>query len=1100
MAERTAHHLRLLPAVLALVALTALAALVATAAPETADARKVAGTSGPNNTIPIRIESRPSGPDATFIRVRRRNNDGSFAGEPVMLDLSEETDPIRLTGTVEGDGDVRFPAGSVSFPTFEYVDGDTQARIFVTANGDWTGTLNPYDGSVSILAPIRIQVIVDSPVGSTCDPVNVTINALITGADPNNTPGPYHANNPEPVTQGSPYVPSTGRMTIIDNDATIPAVSSCSGFITGGIVRDELNSALALPAAQGDSDLNIEAEALSGGGFVRPQPALNAAVSSTQSTTTAYTRNYDASASGFAAGTTGVTIAQYRWDWDNNGTVDETTAGPTVAHNFGSAGAKTIRLTVADSEGDLRTITNTATVAEPPDVSIAKTASDPRFTVGKDAGYTLQVANAAGRGPTVNTTTVTDTIPADLDITGVTAGGSWSCNTVSQTVTCTLPAGLAGGTSAPPITIGVRPRVSGANTSPTNTATANVPADINTSNNSSQLQTPIDAVDLTVDKAAPVAGFTLGTEGDYTITVSNAGTGATFAPVRVIDELPAGLSYRSASVGWSCTTAGQQVECTLAGGIAAGGSATLTLTVFAEPSGEAYPSVTNTARVQTTADIGTGNNEDTEGPTPVAAQPDVEITKTVDGPFRVGTDDEYAINVRNAAPAAATTAIAVGPITVTDTLPAGLTYTGFTGAGWSCSATGQDVECTHPGPLAPQTGAPALAIEVAVDNTAAASVSNTAEVAIPPVNGEVSLENNTSTVTHDVNRVDVQVIKTSDSGFQVGNSGQYTISRAQRRDRGDVRGDHRHRHPAGRPVVQPVRLGRRGLHVRGLRPGRDLHAAGTARRHGARARPARRPDDPCQRRRRRRRHRREHRDGDHRGRRRPGEQLGRRHHAGHLGRPRGHQGAHRRLPRRDERHLVRDGPEHLRAPDDRARDGRRLAAGGRRLRLRRRRRLDVHLRHPDARDLLHVRRRRRRPAARRRVELPDRGLRPGDRADERDEHGHGLDRPGHEPDQRHGDRPDDDQPHRRRDRQVAHGRLPQRRPASGTRSRSTTTGTAATQGHHHGDRPAPGGHDVRRLGRRLWDCSADAVSSSPASTPGRSAPAGARSRSRSTST
>jgi MSHA biogenesis protein MshQ len=55
----------------------------------------------------------------------------------------------------------------------------------------------------------------------------------------------------------------------------------------------------------------------------------------------------------------------------------------------------------------------------------------------------------------------------------------------------------------------------------------------------------------------------------------------------------------------------------------------------------------------------------------------------------------YSLTVANNGPSTET-----GPITVTDTLPAGLAFVSASGAGWTCSKSGQIVSCTWPGSLA----------------------------------------------------------------------------------------------------------------------------------------------------------------------------------------------------------------------------------------------------------------------------------------------------------------------------------------------------------------------------------------------------------------
>jgi uncharacterized repeat protein (TIGR01451 family) len=66
-----------------------------------------------------------------------------------------------------------------------------------------------------------------------------------------------------------------------------------------------------------------------------------------------------------------------------------------------------------------------------------------------------------------------------------------------------------------------------------------------------------------------------------------------------------------------------------------------------------------------------------------------------------------------------------GPVTLTDLVPAGLTPTVASGAGWSCSITGQEVSCVCPScSLAPGATSNPVNITVAVSQTAAATLTN----------------------------------------------------------------------------------------------------------------------------------------------------------------------------------------------------------------------------------------------------------------------------------------------------------------------------------------------------------------------------------------
>src|SRR5712664_111621 len=99
---------------------------------------------------------------------------------------------------------------------------------------------------------------------------------------------------------------------------------------------------------------------------------------------------------------------------------------------------------------------------------------------------------------------------------------------------------------------------------------------------------------------------------------------------------------------------------------------------------------------------------------------DMQVTSVTASPgFASGFNATYTITAVNNGPQAAP-----GPITLTDTLPAGLTYTSSTPpAGWTCAAAGQVVTCTLPGALnkfATQT----FTIVAAITSAVATSVTN----------------------------------------------------------------------------------------------------------------------------------------------------------------------------------------------------------------------------------------------------------------------------------------------------------------------------------------------------------------------------------------
>src|SRR5205823_4350945 len=128
----------------------------------------------------------------------------------------------------------------------------------------------------------------------------------------------------------------------------------------------------------------------------------------------------------------------------------------------------------------------------------------------------------------------------------------------------------------------------------------------------------------------------------------------------------------------------------------------------------------------------------------------------------------YTLTVADAGPSPS------GSITVTDTLPAGLTFVSGTGTGWTCSAVGQAVTCTNAAGLA--SGATStITLTVAVGPAAAPSVTNTATVS-----GTVTDPDGTNNTTSDPTAVtpvaDLSITKGHTGNFTVGQNGTYTLT------------------------------------------------------------------------------------------------------------------------------------------------------------------------------------------------------------------------------------------------------------------------------------------------------------------------------------
>ena len=221
--------------------------------------------------------------------------------------------------------------------------------------------------------------------------------------------------------------------------------------------------------------------------------------------------------------------------------------------------------------------------------------------------------------------------------------------------------------------------------------------------------------------------FTENQNGTYTLSISNgAGASAEVGPVIVTDTLPAGLSFVTATgTGWTCGAVGQNVTCTHPGPLAAGSALpNIALTVLAGSA--AVPSVTNTAVVAgTLPDANNANNSSSDVTIVDAVRPDLAIVKSHVGVFNENQIGSYTLRVSNDAAANDEP----GPITVTDTLPAGLSFNAASGAGWTCGAVGQTVTCTHPGPLSAGNALADINLDVLAGAVAVPSVTNTANVA-----------------------------------------------------------------------------------------------------------------------------------------------------------------------------------------------------------------------------------------------------------------------------------------------------------------------------------------------------------------------------------
>ncbi|HEX3559239.1 MAG TPA: DUF11 domain-containing protein [Pyrinomonadaceae bacterium] len=255
----------------------------------------------------------------------------------------------------------------------------------------------------------------------------------------------------------------------------------------------------------------------------------------------------------------------------------------------------------------------------------------------------------------------------------------------------------------------------------------------------------VPAPDLSITKTDGVTNTFQGATVTYTVVVKNNGT----YPVTgtVTDTVPAtltGVTWTcAASAGSSCTAAsGSGNSVSTSATLAASGTATYTISGTVNASSGTLANTATVAVPSWLTDATPANNTATDTDSIVSAA-DLSITKAAASTFAVGNNASYTLTVHNAGPQSAT-----GTITVTDTLPAGLSYVSASGTGWTCSNASGTVTCTNPGPLASGANLSAITLSVGVAAAAAPSVSNTASVSNATF--DPSSANNSSTATTNV--------------------------------------------------------------------------------------------------------------------------------------------------------------------------------------------------------------------------------------------------------------------------------------------------------------------------------------------------------------
>jgi len=358
------------------------------------------------------------------------------------------------------------------------------------------------------------------------------------------------------------------------------------------------------------------------------------------------------------------------------------------------------------------------------DLSVSQTDSPDPVNTGANLSYSITVSN---NGPSkASGVTVTDTLPAGVTFVSATPSQG-NCNGTA-TITCNI--GALNSTAT--ITIIVKPTSAGSLSNTVSVSGAET--DPSPFNNSATVTTTVNpAIDLALSKTDSPDPVIIGNNLTYTINVTNSGS-ISATGVTVTDTLPAGVTLVSASASQGTCSGTATITCTL-GTLNAAASAGVTIVVKPTAAGL----LTNSASVSAVETDSNSANNSASATTTVNPSVDLVLTKTDSpDPVTAGNNLTYAINVSNNGASSAT------GVTVTDTLPAGVTLVSASTSQGICSGTAT-ITCT----LGTLNATANAGVTIVVKPTAAGLLTNSASVSA--VETDLNSTNNSATANTTVN-------------------------------------------------------------------------------------------------------------------------------------------------------------------------------------------------------------------------------------------------------------------------------------------------------------------------------------------------------------
>lgn len=429
-----------------------------------------------------------------------------------------------------------------------------------------------------------------------------------------------------------------------------------------------------------------------------------------------------------------------------------------------------------------------AAFAQEADLVVSKS-SPSTATAGSDVSFDVTILNL---GPDdAATVSLTDPLPPGMTFVSATQnnGPAFDCSSqptpgTNGTITCTI-ATLPSGSSADFTFVANIPPATAQGTTFTNQATGSSQTfDPNDENNigTASVTVPIPQADIGVQKTGPSTAAP-DTDVPYSISVNNAGPDPALS-FSLTDTLPGTMTFvsiaQNSGPAFDCTShpsvgSGGTITCTIAS-LAAGASATFTLTGHIPPGTPSGTTYQNTANISsTTDDENTGNNSALTFLTVVTS--DLAITKTGPATATAGGTISWTITASNNGPDISQ------PTTFTDSLPAGTTFVSIvqnTGPTFVCSDPGVgnngSVSCSIGSIGQFANGASAqFTLTANIDPSFGGTLSNTATINGP--NADTNPNNNSATaVTTVASSADLTVSKSGPASANAGTDITYSVT------------------------------------------------------------------------------------------------------------------------------------------------------------------------------------------------------------------------------------------------------------------------------------------------------------------------------------